>query len=280
MKNLILTLLSLFLIFPATAQEEEQVDNRPVRKPFEAAILIDNQTVVSPLKGGFEYQIQHRFGLMTNGLTDLFGIYGSSNIRMGINYGITDKLMVGFGTTKNYKLQDFQWKYAIIQQTRSGSIPVSVSYYGNMVVDARHKDNFGPAEEFKGAHRLSYFNQIIVSRRFDDRFSFLVAPGFLHFNALENGLNNSNFSLSAGGKATVLGNASIVAEYHQLLNKQELFEPKPNLSLGIEIGTATHCFHIFVANYSHIIQQRNLLYNVNEIGKGDFLLGFNITVRF
>ena len=279
MRNLIFLLFTLIPVLSLFAQEEE-VDNRPVRNPFESSILIDNHTVVSPVKGGLEFQIHHRFGVVSNGITDLFGIYGPSNIRMGFNYGITDKIMVGIGSTKDYKLQDLQWKYAIIRQTRSGSIPVSVSYYGNMVVDARHKDNFGPKEEFKEAHRVSYFNQIIVSRRFDDRFSFLVAPGFLHFNAVQSGLNNSNFSLSAGGRARVLGNASIIAEYHQLLSKQELFDPKPNLSFGIEIGTATHGFQIFAANYSQIIQQRNLLYNMNEIGEGDFLLGFNITVRF
>ena len=70
-------------------------------------------------------------------------------------------------------------------------------------------------------------------------------------------------------------------EYDQLLTKQDLDEqPKPNLSLGWEIRTATHTFQVFVANYSQIINQRNLVFNTNDFTKGEYLVGFNITVRF
>jgi len=50
---------------------------------------------------------------------------------------------VGAGTTKDYKLQDIQWKYLILQQTEDNSIPLSLSYYGNMVLDLRRDDAFG-----------------------------------------------------------------------------------------------------------------------------------------
>ena len=65
------------------------------------------------------------------------------------------------------------------------------------------------------------------------------------------------------------------------LHKQELDEqPKPNLALGWEINTATHTFQVFAANYSQIINQRNLVFNTNDFAKGKYLIGFNITVRF
>jgi hypothetical protein len=74
---------------------------------------------------------------------------------------------------------------------------------------------------------------------------------------------------------------ALILEYDQLLTKQKLDEqPKPNLSIGWEIGTATHTFQIFVANYSQIINQRNLVFNTNNFADGEYLVGFNITVRF
>ena len=63
--------------------------------------------------------------------------------------------MVGIGTTQNYKLQDIEWKYALLRQTRSNSMPVSLVYYGNMVIDARSYDNLGPEESYKFIHRIS-----------------------------------------------------------------------------------------------------------------------------
>lgn len=90
-----------------------------------------------------------------------------------------------------------------------------------------------------------------------------------------------NFGISAGARANLFGSHSLILEYDQLLTKQDLDDqPKPNLSLGWEINSATHTFQIFAANYSQIISQRNLVFNKNDFAKGDFLIGFNITVRF
>lgn len=268
-------------------QDEVQVveESKPVRFTFGTSILIDNHTVATPWKGGLELEIHHRFSLIEN-YHNLFGIYGAANTRIGLNYGITDRLMIGAGTTKDYKLQDIQWKYLILRQNEDNSMPVSLSYYGNMVIDLRKKEAFGPVESYRDIHRLSYFTQIIVARKFNEVFSLQIAPSVAYFNAVPHFSNelkykNLNFGLSAGAKATVAGSHSILIEYDQLLTKQELDEqPKPNLSLGWEIGTATHTFQLFVANYSQIINQRNLVFNTNDFAKGEYLVGFNVTVRF
>jgi hypothetical protein len=251
-------------------------DNRPVRSPFQTNILIDNPTVVSPFKGSLNMVINHRFGSMENGIKDLFGIYGGANTRLGLQYGITDRIMIGIGTTQNYQLQDVEWKYAILQQTRSNSMPISLSYYGNMVIDARSEDNFGSEDTYKFIHRLSYFTELIISRKFSDVFSFQIAPEFAYYNGVKQELNNVNYGVSFGGRAKVWGEKSIIVEYDQPLNKQEALDHKPNLGFGFELGTATHAFQIFVSNYQDIVYQRNLAYNENS----KLHVGFNITVRF
>jgi hypothetical protein len=285
-KTLILLLLSTFMVaLSAQEQAQTQEKSKPVRFTFGTGVLIDNQTVATPYKGGLELQIHHRFSLIEN-YHNLFGIYGAANTRLGLNYGITDRLMLGAGTTKDYKLQDIQWKYLIFQQTEDNSMPVSLSYYGNIVLDLQRKEAFGPVDRFRDIHRLSYFTQMIIARKFNDIFSFQVAPSAIYFNAVpqysnESRYKNLNFGLSAGAKATVFGSQSIIIEYDQLLTKQELdVQPKPNLSFGWEIGTATHTFQVFAANYSQIINQRNLLFNTNDFAEGQYLIGFNITVRF
>lgn len=285
-KFLFVLSLSLFLS-SLYAQEATQTQekSKPVRFVFGTSILIDNQTVATPYKGGLELEIQHRFSLIEN-YHNLFGIYGSANTRLGLNYGITDRLMVGIGTTKDYKLQDLEWKYLILQQNEDNTMPVSLSYYGNMVADLRTSDQFGPPTSYKKIHRLSYFTQLILARKFGEKVSLQVAPSLTYFNSVpqfsdSTGYKNLNLGLSAGARVNVFGAHSLLLEYDQLLTKQNIDEqPKPNLSLGWEISTATHTFQIFAANYNQIINQRNLLFNTNDFTKGDYLIGFNITVRF
>jgi hypothetical protein len=284
-KILIVFTLSLFLV-PIFAQEEtqEQKSASPVRNTFGAELLIENQTIVSPYKGGIVLQIQHRFSPIEN-IHDLYGIYGSANTRIGLNYGITDRIMIGAGTTKDYSLQDLNWKYAILRQTEDNSMPVSLSYYGNIVIDARAEENFGPSPDFKQMHRLSYFTQLIVARKFGEKISLQLAPSFIYFNTVKRysdstGYKNLNFGLHAGGRANLFGNHSLMLEYDQLLTRQdlggEMTKPKPNIAFGWEISTATHTFQVFATNYNLIIPQYNLLYNTNT----KYMFGFNITVRF
>jgi hypothetical protein len=283
----ILSFLTLAMILLPVFAQEESAGPEIVQGTFNAATLIENQTPASPYKGGLELSIQHRFSLIED-ISNLYGIYGAANTRMGLSYGISDRIMIGAGTTKDYKLQDLQWKYAILRQTADNSMPVSLSYYGNMVIDARADENFGPEASYKFMHRLSYFTQLIVARKFSEKFSMQVAPSAIYFNSVPEysdttGYNNFNLGLHAGARYNVVGNHSLMLEYDQLLTKQDLADedhPKPNLSLGWEINTPTHAFQVFVANYSNIINQHNLLYNSNDFADGEFLFGFNITVRF
>jgi hypothetical protein len=295
MKKIFIVLILSAFLTPLFSQESTQAQDgsKPVRNTFGTGILIESQTVATTYKGGIEFNIQHRFSRITD-YHDLFGIYGSANTRMGLNYGITDKIMVGIGTTKDYKLQDVQWKYLILQQTQDGKMPVSLAYYGNLVIDARSEDAFGPSDTYKAIHRLSYFNQLIVARKFGEKVSVQIAPSVAYFNSAPKfkaetdtvyyNYKNLNFGISAGARVNLFGAHSLILEYDQLLTKQELGtgnpQPKPNLSLGWEIGTGTHTFQVFVTNYNQIIPQRNLVFNTNDFTKGDYMVGFNIAVRF
>ncbi|HEY5470763.1 MAG TPA: DUF5777 family beta-barrel protein [Bacteroidales bacterium] len=286
MKKIFIILTLSLLISPLFAQTDSTATegSKLVRFTFGTTILIDNNTVSTPYKGGLELEIHHRFSNIVD-YHNLYGIQGSANTRIGLNYGITDRLMIGAGTTKDYKQQDIQWKYLILQQTEDNSMPVSLSYFGNVVIDLEKEEVFGPADRYRNIHRLSYFTQLIAARKINEMFSVQVAPSVSYYNSVPKtdttSYKNLNFGVSAGARANLFGAHSVIFEYDQLLTKQDIpVQPKPNLALGWEINTATHTFQIFVANFNKIVNQRNLLYNTNDFTKGDYLIGFNITVRF
>jgi hypothetical protein len=275
-RNTKLTTLACLLAFLSAGFLFAQDEAEPVMPAFETLNLIDNQTTANPYKGQMVLQIQHRFAEIKE-IADLFGIYGGANTRIGMTFGITDKIMLGIGTTKNYKLQDLEWKYSIFTQT--SKMPFSLSYHGNAVLDARADKYFGPEEDYQFAYRMSYLNQLIVSRRFGERISFQVAPTFVYFNAVPAGYNNANAAINFGGRFQVLGFHSIIFEYDQPLIKAEN-DVYPNLALGVEIGTSTHAFRVFVSNYSDIVRNHGVAFNQNNPWDGDFRFGFNISIRF
>lgn len=276
-------ILSLMIILPSFAQEEvqkvEKKKDKPVRSPFSCTMVIDNQTTVNLSKGSLEFLIYHRMSGMDQGISNLYGFYGASNIHLALQYGVTDKLMVGFGTEKYSKMQEFYWKYSIIQQTRKGTVPVSVSYYGNAVIDGRDTSNFGKNYTFP--NRISYFNQFIVSRKFNKKLSAQVSFAYVHFNAVEEDWHNDILGASLSGRYKIVNDISALFEYHfPIAMKSTENESNPNLAIGVEFATSTHAFQLFLSSYDDIIPQKNYLYNQSTFQAEDIGFGFNVHVKF
>jgi hypothetical protein len=259
------------------AQEEDK-DKRPVRSPFESAVLIDNQTVIVPTAKTLELNMVHRFGTIENGKSDLFGLYApGANIRIGLTYSLLDNLALGVGFTKLNKYVDFNLKYAILQQTRDWSTPISLTYFGNMAIDTREKEVFEVSDN-PGLHRLSSFNEIIIATRINKKLSLQVTPSFSYFNKVELGMNNYVVGVGLNGRYKFSPQSSFIFDYNQQVTDHDaVLDVKPNLGFGLEVSTSSHAFQVFVSTFSGILPQHNMVFNVNEFNTDGLLIGFNIT---
>lgn len=283
--RLLTILMLVFLFSPVTFGQEEEAAKeveKPVRSPYEAVMLVDFPTTKTPSKGSFEYYIHHRFGIFENGISDLWGFYAPANIRIGLNYGITKNISIGFGTEKNHKMQEFSAAWRVLEQTRSNKIPVAVMAYGNVVIDARNKSVFG--ERYEGTNRFSYYGQLLVGRKISTALTLHTGISMSHFNSVDSLLEHDKLAWHFGGRIKIWSDNSFIFEYTNpldLISEHDEFTnpPKAGLSLGLELGTSTHAFQIFISNYNGIVPQQNISFNQNDFFDGDILLGFNITVR-
>ena len=272
----------LLLSAPGVSQEKKKdtLPEKPQRPAFQSSFVIDNPTDVLSPKKSLEFQIKHRFGLINTGENDRAGLWGNSNIRLGLTYAVHDRWTLGWGTTKFDRLEDFNLKTSIFRQTRSDKVPVNVSYYGNMAIDTRDSENFE-----RGTDRLSFFHQIIISRRFSRKFSLQLAPSLSHYNYVEHRMSNDVFGLALGGRYKFSRQGSILVDYshpftHHLNGEVLEADPEPGLSVGVEFATLGHAFQIIVSNLNGIVPQKNYVFNQNDFFDGDILIGFNITRIF
>jgi hypothetical protein len=312
MKNIITIVLALFISVSLIAQDTETVkkenknktllgyfmlnDSKPMTT-YEGGLLIDNQTSYIPSKKTLEFMIQHRFGSMENGISDFFGIYGTANTRLALNYSIMDWLQVGFGTTKNYKLQDFSLKANLLKQSKDGKSPVDVTYYGNFSIDARDESYFG--EDYKFGNRVAYFNELLVSRKFCDWFTASFGGSFTHFNqadsliipddpsvALNGSYEHDKIALHFIGRikfspqSALIINCDLPLKIEGIKEWDELANPPVyNFGFGYEVTTATHVFQIFAGSATNLSSQYNVMKNHDEFFKNidNVFIGFNIS---
>lgn len=294
--GMMITLIASFLFTSVSVFAQEEGDStapqkeRPARPAFESGLLFDNATANTQASNTLEMIIQHRFGSMSNGITDLYGIWAPSNIRLGLNYSFLDNLVVGIGTTKFNKVQDLQIKYNPLVQTRSGSMPVTLTVYEVIGINATDEKNFGV--NYKFSNRMSYFTQVIISRRFNDKFSAQIAPSFTHYNSLDSTMDHDRIAISAAARFKFSPQSSVIiagdfplqiqsisehtSEFNDLLKENEELV-KPNICIGYEVSTSTHAFQIYLGTAQNIIPQENIMFNKNDFFDGGIILGLNIT---
>ena len=142
MKRISGLVILLFFCNLIMAQEEvpPEIDRAPVKRTFESIWLMDQQTVMVPIKGTLEMDFQHRFGTWDNGYDDFYGIFAPSNIRISLEYVPVERLMFGFGFTRQDVLWDVFAKYALLRQSKLQGSPISMTYYGNVSVDTRAEE--------------------------------------------------------------------------------------------------------------------------------------------
>ena len=269
------------------AQEEKKAkDTKPMKYVFDNGILLDGQTVIIPQKKSFEFVIQHRFGNLNSKEYDFLGLFASSNIRIGLNYSIWNKFQIGVGAMKYRLASDLNWKWVVLQQTKENRIPLTITYYGNAVVEGQKKENYA-----KAVHRFNYFHEVLIGRKFHKNFSAQVYFSYSHFNvvdsskytpegeteAVNHDYKHDNFAVGLSGRIKFTPQTSIIFEYSQPLTLPDVDKPQPNLALGVEIATSAHSFQLTIGSYRYLLHQYNMVYNENKFWEGDIMIGFNIT---
>jgi hypothetical protein len=257
-----------------------------VKNTFLGTFIIDNQSVMVPVKKTLEFTIQHRFGTINNKYNDFFGLFAGANVRFGASYTPINNMQVGVGLCEDKMQWDGNIKYALSKQAVNHGCPVSVTYYGNMAVSTLpKKGNF-----VSNADRISYFSQLIVARKITEHFSVQASPSYSYFNNVEGYMSsegtikpkmkNGHCAVAAMGCYTFTEKMGVIVNYDQPLTQHPTNNPHPNISFGIQIATFTHTFQIFLGNYQSILPQANNLYNQNDYTKSQYCIGFNITKRW
>ncbi|MFL5786763.1 MAG: DUF5777 family beta-barrel protein [Flavisolibacter sp.] len=269
-------------------EKAKPVKVKPVKNTFESVWIIDNQTVMVPVKKTFEMDIMHRFGTVEKGYEDFWGFFAPSNIRLGVSYSPINKLYLGIGIAKSNMLWDASAKYSIISQTR-GVYPLSITYYGNIAYDTR-KDADGSIFKYN-TDRFLFFHQLIIARKISSKLSLQIAPSVSHQNSVygyykqvdsanktvAGVMDHDHIAIAFAGRYKLTNVTSILVNIDQPITKHVTNNPNPNISFGFEFSTGSHAFQLFLGNYSLLSPQRNNLYNHNNYRDSKFLIGFNIT---
>ncbi|MGB4774601.1 MAG: DUF5777 family beta-barrel protein [Daejeonella sp.] len=275
----------LFLILPFTtlAQDEDLMklatDSNAVMvktATFKGNRIINGHSVETVGKKNLDFIISHRFGQVNLGYKQFFGL-DAATIRLGLEYGMTNDVMIGLGRSSALKIYDFFGKFKLIKQSSGGSnIPVSITGFGAYTIRTQDTD-----PKLSANDRSNYTAQLLIARKFSEAFSLQLTPSFIYRNKPDF-VNDKKSVLAAGigGRIKVTRRSSINGEYNYVLPNQIDDSYTNNLSFSYDIDTGGHVFQLLFTNSYGMVERQFITETTGSWRKQDIHFGFNISRTF
>ena len=227
--------------------------------------------------GILDFRILHRFGPLSDGAYNFYGL-DQATMRLGLDYGITDKLMIGIGRSTFEKQYDALIKLKIIrQQEGQRNIPFSVSYASSFIYKSL-KDATTTYTPYV-SDKFSFSHQLLIASKVNDYFSLQLTPTLIHYNIVDTKTTPNDFySLGIGFRQRLSKRLNFTTEYyHRFTTLSGYYNP---LSMGFDIETGGHVFQLHVSNSTGMTDRTFINETSGSWAKGDLRFGFNISRVF
>lgn len=270
-------------LLESEAEERTEV----VNGTFKATRLINGHSIERMQKGQLDFRVDHRFGKFSSGAYNAFGL-DASIVHLTLDYGITDWMMVGIGRSPLEKTVDGFLKFSPIRQSKGKiNMPVSASLF--LGADMKGLKPI-TSQDSIFSNRLSYVTQLLVARKFSEKFSMQIMPTYVHRNLVLdiapdiNGnpvTQNQNdvFAIGIGGRYKFASRVSLNVEYYHSITAHSSNTYNP-LAIGFDIETGGHVFQLFMTNSTWNTERGFITATEGQWLKGDIHLGFKISRVF
>ncbi|MEY2800255.1 MAG: hypothetical protein RI934_1243 [Bacteroidota bacterium] len=260
----------------------EAPKDEPVIATFKATRVINQQTIEVGGSRSLDFRIHHHFGPFNSGAYDFWGIDGGASIRLGLEYSYDGRLQIGLGRTSYEKQLDGFLKYRLLRQSKSGSMPISVTLFSGAYQNGLKGLKIGGLDKFKYASdRFSFVHQVIIARKIDDKLSLQITPTMVHYNLVENLTdNNDSYFLGISGRYKISNRTAITYEYGARMDNNTAIKYYDSMGIGLDIETGGHVFQMFLTNSFGMTENQTFARTNTSWADRGFRLGFNVSRMF
>lgn len=245
---------------------------------FKSSRVVNGQSIENVGVGVMDFKILHRFGAINQGGYELFGL-DQATMRIGLDYGLTKRLMFGIGRSTYQKQYDGFVKYKLLQQqTGLKEVPVGISLASTIIYKTLKSPTNNQYIEYN-SDKLSYAHQLIIARKFNDYFSLQLTPTIVHYNLVEkSSLPNDFKSFGISMRQRISKRVNITGEYFYRIDKLDgFYDP---LTFGLDIETGGHVFQLHVTNATGMTERSFINETTGTWSNKDIRFGFNLVRAF
>ena len=248
---------------------------------FKTTRLIDGHTVENTARGVMDVKISHRFGQVNQGIKKFFGL-DDAKMRMGLDYGITNYLMIGIGRSTARATVDGFTKIKLLRQSKGKhSIPFTLNYVGTVGIITQEIRTQEDSVQFQYfTSRVNYTHQILIGRKISDGLSLQLMPTLVHRNLPPDKGPNDVYAIGIGGRQKLSKRSSFNIEYYYEMPGTKVPGSTNLLSVGFDIETGGHVFQLHLTNSKSMTESSFITGNTDSWGSGGIFFGFNLSRVF
>ena len=256
--------------------EEEKKYELPA---FKAMKIGNLQSTKIAEKGDLYLYVSHRFGTLQNGIKTFFGL-DQANTKIQLVKGLWEGIQLSIGRESLGETYSTSIKARLAKQSETNAF--NYVFYGTANINTQIGEDRLPDIEF--GDRMSYATQLLISRRFSDDFSFLVAPSYVRQNLqdlnITGGRTHNQFVMGLGGRYKLSQRMSINMDYAYNFNRDRNSLFNDPLTIGVDIETGGHVFQLLFSNAQSTNEPGFLSNAEGNWEDGDIFFGFNIVRVF
>ncbi len=248
---------------------------------FKSTRIVNGHSIERMKKKQLEFRVSHRFGELNSGSYNFWGL-DQGTIHLALEYGLTDWLEVGIGRSTYEKTVDGYAKASILRQSSGAkNMPIHLSYLSSTEIIG-YNTNQAMNDNFSS--RMSFIQQILIARKFNESLSLQLTPTFIHRNLVPTEVeNNDLFACGIGGRYKLSKRISFNFEYYYVYRANASSLPTTYynpLSVGIDIETGGHVFQIMLTNSQAMREGGFIGKTTGDWANSGIRLGFNISRVF
>lgn len=244
---------------------------------FKGTHIVNGHSSKVRSKGELEVLISHRFGPVSGGAYELFGL-DQANTRIALEYGVSDVLELGLGRSTYEKTFDGFVKWKILRQkTGAENSPISLVWFSSIAVTSLKFDE----QDVSFADRTGYTNELIIARKFSRAFSFQLVPGLVHINTVPTDEDPNDLPyLGAALRYKITSSVHLTMEYYYRFDEYSSDKTFDPFGIGFDIETGGHVFQLHFTNSRTVFEKGFIAQTFDDFWKGDIRFGFNISRTF
>jgi len=269
-------LLIIILLFTLSAEAQMERKRANIVEPVETfwTPTIVSQTTTETLQArNLNVTIMHSFGIATtNAIQNFFGLDNIQNVRLGLDYGLSDRWSLGIGRSSLFNVIDLRSKYVMMRQNSDNSSPLSLALKGDLgIITQENRQPIGDD--------ISTLLSGIASKKINETISLQLSPMYGYYSSVDADEQNHLFAIGMGSHIKFTERYALIAEYYPVIGQRNPGTHNA-FSVGLNIQTGGHVFQLFFASTRWHLEQYVIADNRNQFWAGDFRFGFNVNRIF